>query len=1452
MTEKHRVNFFYILFLFYILNYNFNVVISIFPTSFSQINSTNGFLISEERNQISITHGDLNGDGNDDLIYSIGSVGLYVFYGPLASNFDFQTDVSKINGSNGFIFLNTAVRKYEVVVGDINNDGFDDIAFFLYISPGKLCVIYGTDQIISPSTFSTVNGNNGFYISHVAPTNVGFGFARSIIDFNGDSIKDIFVSTSIGTFASPGTPVSYMIFGINGGKFQVNSQFEFDPSTLNGSNGFLINNFNLYYVYPYDMNNDGFGDIMVNRGQVAIDIIYGSRGPFTSPYIPVYDGVKGTSFSLLGCSINSNEFINAFGDFNNDGLNDFGIPTRTTNGYIAFLVWGKTEYPPTTILSINLNPLDGLVIADANPDSWAVSPRLGDINNDGFADFLISGTTNFPFTILFGNNKKYASNPIYLKDQVGDCSIMPISGRAVAIDIGDYNSDGIHDITASIINADSKLNIYTLYGQTSIGSISIVSKLFQPNPMSNSIYKLFENNINSEFGRCAIRIVTLTIENPANEDQFIIDPTFNSSIYSITFNNNTRVRIELILFVDESKSIANDVLPKITVSLSPQLFNRTILMKYGNQVQSIKFIGQPNANCDTKCLNGGTCNPFTGCQCINEYYGDYCELKHCTVPQCLNGGSCNTTVGECSCINGFYGDYCGTKDCTVPQCLNGGSCNTTIGECSCTQGYEGIDCSGISCSVSCLNGSCNTTVGECSCINDFYGDNCGTKDCTVPQCLNGGSCNTTVGECSCPQGYEGMDCSGISCSASCLNGSCNTTVGQCQCAGDYDGDNCSSENKKKTNIGVIIGPILGGLALIAIIVVAIVLIKKKKNGNSKKNTNNIELRPQGSTIDIQIGEERNQISITHGDLNGDGNDDLIYSVYLVGIYVFYGPLASNFGFQTDVSKINGSNGFIFLNTAVRKYEVVVGDINNDGFDDIALFLFISPGKLCVIYGTDQIISPSTFSTVNGNNGFYISHVAPTNVGFGLIRSIIDFNGDSIKDLFVSTSVGAFASSGTPISYMIFGINGGKFQVNSQFEFGPSTLNGSNGFLINNFNLYYVYPYDMNNDGFGDIMVNRGQVAIDIIYGSRGPFTSPYIPVYDGVKGTSFSLLGCAIDSNVFSNAFGDFNNDGLNDFGILTRLPSNSYIAFLVWGKTEYPPTTILSININPLDVVPPTSHSPFCLGNNKKYGSNPIYLKDQVGDCSIMPISGRAVAIDIGDYNSDGIHDIVTSIVNADSKLNIYTLYGQTSIGSISIVSKLFQPNSISNSIYKLFENNINSEVGRCAIRIVTLTIENPANEDQFIIDPTFNSSIYSITFNNNTRVRIELILFGDESKSIANEVLPKITVSLSPQLFNRTILMKYGNQVQSIKFIGQPNANCDTKCLNGGTCNPLTGCQCINEYYGDYCELKHCTIPQCLNGGSCNTTVGECSCAQGYEGMDCSGISCSASCLKIQITLN
>ncbi|KAN0048222.1 hypothetical protein ACTA71_002617 [Dictyostelium dimigraforme] len=941
--KNFKFSFYYIFLLFHILNYNFNIVIAIFPTSFNQINSTNGFRISETRTQITLIHGDINNDGNDDFIYSILGTGIYVFYGPLQSNFNFQTDYTKINGTNGFIFLNSNLHMGEVSVGDINNDGFDDIAFFINISPGKLGVVYGTDQIRSPFSFSTLDGNNGFYISHVSTKNVAFGNVKSIIDFNGDSIKDLFVSTSVGLFQS-GTPIAYMLFGINGGKFPVNSQFEFNTSTFNGINGFVINDLQAFNSFPYDMNNDGFYDIMVNMGQTTIAVIYGSRGPFTSPYIPIFDGLNGTIFNFTDFSININYFTNGYGDFNGDGLNDFTFPVRAnSNYYLNVIIYGKTKYPPFK----------------NNTDSWTRSPRLADVNNDGFADLIIDGLSKLTsFAIMFGSNKNYTSNPIYLKDQVGNCLLQTISnGYSISTDIGDYNSDGIKDIT--LYDGLTSVGTYTVYGKTSIGSISIINKLFQPNPISNSNYNLFENNINLEVGECAVRIIILTIENPAIDDGFIIDYSFNSSIYSIT-NGNAKVTIELLLFGDETNLIVNDVLPKISVSLSPQLYNRTIIIKYGNQVQSIVFIGTPNANCNNKCLNGGSCDSIYGCKCVNGYYGDYCQLKDCTVPQCLNGGSCNKTVGECSCINGFYGNDCAIKDCTVPQCLNGGSCNTTIGECSCAKGYEGIDCSGISCSSSCLNGglcnttigecscakgyegidcsgiscshsclnggscntvagecvcvqgyegidcsgiscssfclnggSCNTVIGECSCINGFYGNDCATKNCTVPQCLNGGSCNATIGECSCAKGYEGIDCSGISCSSSCLNGglcnttigecscakgyegidcsgiscsssclnggSCDVSVGRCQCVDDYDGDDCGYQNKKKkTNIGVIIGPILGGLVLISIIVVAIVLIKKKKE-NSNKHTNNIKLKPQGSTVGAFFGGQINNL-----------------------------------------------------------------------------------------------------------------------------------------------------------------------------------------------------------------------------------------------------------------------------------------------------------------------------------------------------------------------------------------------------------------------------------------------------------------------------------------------------------------------------------------------------------------------------------------------------------------
>ncbi|CAH2244169.1 jg23475 [Pararge aegeria aegeria] len=81
----------------------------------------------------------------------------------------------------------------------------------------------------------------------------------------------------------------------------------------------------------------------------------------------------------------------------------------------------------------------------------------------------------------------------------------------------------------------------------------------------------------------------------------------------------------------------------------------------------------------------------------------------------------------------------------------------------------------------------------------------------------------------------------------------------------------------------------------------------------------------------------------------------------------------------------------------------------------------------------------------------------------------------------------------------------------------------------------------------------------------------------------------------------------------------------------------------------------------------------------------------------------------------------------------------------------------------------------------------------------------------------------------------------------VGKWGRHCqnDCRCMNGGTCEPLTGeCSCAAGWRGDACE-KVCAPPafgdnceqicQCKNNATCHPASGACSCPSGYTGPLC-----------------
>ncbi|KAH9490853.1 hypothetical protein Btru_033552, partial [Bulinus truncatus] len=232
--------------------------------------------------------------------------------------------------------------------------------------------------------------------------------------------------------------------------------------------------------------------------------------------------------------------------------------------------------------------------------------------------------------------------------------------------------------------------------------------------------------------------------------------------------------------------------------------------------------------------------------------------------------------GECR--SGYWDLNCSRQcqsPCTDYCSIEDGSCNyICIGysdppKCSiaCPQNRFGLNCTE-SCRVNCHNQSCISTSGICyfcepgyqgrlcdkSCNVSTYGANC-SYNCNNT-CLDK-KCDSKTGAClKCPPGKYGNQCADCpagrygnnceqNCSANCKNGTiCVNVNGSCPlgCEPGYEGTNCSDISAypnpgdgDTANVGIIVGPVIGGVVFLALIIFGIILCRRRKFSSRKKD-----------------------------------------------------------------------------------------------------------------------------------------------------------------------------------------------------------------------------------------------------------------------------------------------------------------------------------------------------------------------------------------------------------------------------------------------------------------------------------------------------------------------------------------------------------------------------------------------------------------------------------------
>jgi Ca2+-binding RTX toxin-like protein len=359
----------------------------------NSLNGSNGFVINGinefDLSGYSVSSaGDVNGDGIDDLIigtrnadfgYKNGAGQSYVVFGS-NGGFNASFDLNSLDGTNGFVI--NGINDYDYSGwtvsngGDVNGDGFDDLIIAArFADPnginnaGQSYVVFGKDGGFNASfDLNSLDGNNGFAINGINNSDISGFSVSSAGDINGDGIDDLIIGAP---YADPnkrsGAGQSYVVFGKNG-EFQPS----LDPSSLDGTNGFVINGINSENRSGFsvsgagDVNGDGIDDLIISaigadfNGRFKIGqsyVVFGNKNSFSASFeLSSLNGSNGFILNGINSGDYSGNAVSGAGDINGDGLDDLIIgaklanPDDKTDAGQTYIVFGQRTLP---ILSIN-------------------------------------------------------------------------------------------------------------------------------------------------------------------------------------------------------------------------------------------------------------------------------------------------------------------------------------------------------------------------------------------------------------------------------------------------------------------------------------------------------------------------------------------------------------------------------------------------------------------------------------------------------------------------------------------------------------------------------------------------------------------------------------------------------------------------------------------------------------------------------------------------------------------------------------------------------------------------------------------------------------------------------------------------------------------------------------------------------------------------------------------